>query len=79
MADSSTARPVNTGALIARRAELYGSRRAFCEAAGISLSYSKYIEAGTHQPSPRIARDLAAALQWDVGQLYAAESGQVAA
>jgi DNA-binding XRE family transcriptional regulator len=73
---------VNAAAIKRRREQLYpapGSRAAFCAAADISMAYSKYIEAGTHQPSRRIARDIARALQWDVEQLYATEDGQAAA
>lgn len=63
-------RVVDTAALIARRLELYPSRAEFCRVAEVSLAYVKFIEAGTHQPSRRIARDLAAALEWKVDQLY---------
>lgn len=72
-------RKVDTAALKARREALYpaptktASRLAFCAAAGISKSYVEMIEAGTHQPSRRIARDMAAALKWPVDRLYVAD------
>lgn len=63
-------RLVNTAALKRRRRELYPTRAAFCQAAGISLAYSKFLDAGRHQPSPRVLRDIAKALNCKVDDLY---------
>ena len=63
-------RVVDTAALVARREALYTSRVAFSRSAEVSLAWIKLIETGARQPSRRIARDLAAALKWDVAPLY---------
>lgn len=69
-----TDRTVNGPAIRRRRQELYRSFAEFCAAAGVSGSHMNRIELGTHQPAkPWTARAIAAALGWDVEQLYAAD------
>lgn len=66
-----TVRTIDAAALLRLRQAKYATRRAFCAAAGISVTYSKYLENGANQrPSPRIARDIAAALGCSVEDLY---------
>lgn len=67
-------RAVDTAALLARLTELGMSKRDLAERAPMAYSYVNFIIRGTHQPSWRIARDMAAALKWDVEQLYVADT-----
>lgn len=62
-------------ALVRLRRQVFPSRTAFCLAAGISRTYSQYIESGRHEPRPRTTAAIAAALGCAVDDLYVTVGG----
>lgn len=68
-------RTFDRAALVRLRKQVFPSRTAFCVAAGISRTYSQYIESGRHEPRPRTTVAIAAALGCAVDDLYVAAGG----
>lgn len=71
-----TDRVFDGAALKATRQKLGYTLQDFSARTGVSLSFIKYVEAGTHQPGPIYARALAQGVDLTVDDLTRSESPQ---